>query len=199
MNLKSLLENTSSAEFKPAARLPAGTYKVQIVKYDWLPFSWKKSNSHGLMYVPTIKLIDYIPSGDDDTDAEFKAQLDAYGDWTARELQFAYSPKDTPNKRMAQVAEINFPLVETDAAGEPIGIMERQAARFHVTADKNGGVEAGWIHDVLGLSFPNGASLGDLAEATVDLMFICALEYEPNQDETRPPNLVIGRNSMAPA
>ena len=199
MNLKSLLENTSSAEFKPAARLPAGTYKVQIVKYDWLPFSWKKSNSHGLMYVPTIKLIDYIPSGDDDTDAEFKAQLDAYGDWTARELQFAYSPKDTPNKRMAQVAEINFPLIETDAEGNVIGVIERQASRFHVTPDKNNHVEAGFIHDVLGLSYPNGASLADLAEATLDKMFICALEYEPNQDESRPPNLVVARKSMAPA
>ncbi len=196
MNLKSLLENTSTADFKPAARLPAAHYKVQIVKYDWLPFAWKKNSTFGLMYVPTIKLVDYISSGDEETDTDLRNALDAYGDWTARELQFAYTTKDT-NRRMAQVSELNFPLIETTPEGEATGILERQAARFHVTPDKNNGTEAGFIHDVLGLSFPNGAPLGELAEATVDKMFICALEYEPNQDESRPPNLVVPRGGMS--
>ncbi len=196
MNLKSLLENTSTAEFKPAARLPAGHYKVQIVKYDWLPFMWKKNSTFGMMYVPTLKLVDVIPSGDEEVDAQLHADLDAYGDWTAREIQFAYTTKDT-NRRMAQVSELNFPLVETTPDGEVTGIMDRQASRFHVTPAQNNGNEAGFIHDVLGLSFPDGASLGDLAEATVDKMFICAFEYEPNQDENRPPNLVVPRGGMS--
>lgn len=197
MNLKSLLENTSSAEFKPAARLPAGHYKVQIVKYDMLPFAWKKNNTFGLMYVPTIKLVDVVPSGDDEIDAKMMAALDAYGDWTARELQFAYTTKDT-NRRMAQVSEINFPLFETSPDGEDVSIMERQVARFHITPDRNNGVEAGFVHDILGLSYPHGASLGTIVEDTVGKMFLVNLEYEPNQDESRPPNLAIPRGGVAP-
>lgn len=197
MDLNSLL-NTSSATFTRPPQFPAGHYKVQIVRYDLLPFHWNKSNQDGLMYVPTIQPVEVIQTGDATLDAEQEQALEAYGDWTKREFQFAYTRKDD-NRRMAQVSEINFPLIETDADGTPVAVMERQAARFHVVPEKNNGQEGGFVHDILGLSFPQGASISELCEATLNKFFIVNFEYENNQDPARPPNFVIPRGGVAAA
>jgi hypothetical protein len=197
MDLKSLLE-TSTATFTRPPQFPAGHYKVQITRYDFLPFEWAKKGTFGLMYVPTIQPVEVILSGDENVDAEQNRALEEYGDWTKREFQFAYTKKED-NRRMAQVSEINFPLFETNQDGSEGRIMERQAARFHVTPEKNQGQEGGFIHDVLGLSFPQGASVGDLAEATLNKFFIVNFEYEENQDPQRPPNLIIPRGGVAAA
>jgi hypothetical protein len=194
MDLKSLL-STSTSTFKAPPRWPAGSYRVIISSYELLPFFWKKSGTHGLSYVPTLKALASIEAEDNDNPElaeEQRQMLESFGDWTAREHQFAYTKKDVqPPTKMAGIAPVNFPLVETDADGSPVGILERQAWRFHMTADQNNGIETGFIHDVLGLEFPNGAPLEELMEATLNKEFIARFEYEANQDPSRPANLVI--------
>lgn len=191
MKIADLLK-TNASSFKAPQRFPAGNYVVVIVSYDTLPFFWKKSGVHGLAYVPTIRPISCIEADDDsnpDLQAEQLAALEAYGDWTARELQFAYTSRET-NTKMAAVSEINFPLIECNEAGEPVGILEKHAWRFYLRG--NDGTEQGFVADVLGLSYPDGEELGTIMEDTVGKKFLVTFAYEANQnDPTRPPNLVI--------
>ena len=91
---------------------------------------------------------------------------------------------------MAGVSEINFPLLECDSDGEVIGVLDKFAWRFYLR--ESDGTEKGFIHDILGLSFPDGTPLGDALEATVGKKFMISFGYEPNaKDPSRPPNLVI--------
>ena len=157
-----------------------------------LQFHWKKSGTTGLAYVPTIRPLSCIEADDDsspDLQKEQLQALEAYGDWTTKEFQFAYTSKET-NVKMASVSEINFPIIECDAAGNPIGILDKHAWRFYLR--DNNGTEQGFVADVLGLSYPDGAELGTIMEDTLGKKFIVSFGYEQNvKDPTRPPNLVI--------
>lgn len=191
MKISELLKINASS-FKAPQRFPAGNYVVVITSYDMLQFYWKKSGTVGLAYVPTIRAISCIEADDDsnpDLQKEQLQALEAYGDWTAKEWQFAYTSKET-NVKMASVSEINFPLIECDSAGNPIGILDKHAWRFYLR--DNDGTEQGFVADVLGLSYPDGAELGTIMEDTVGKKFIASFGYEQNvKDPTRPPNLVI--------
>lgn len=191
MKISELLKVNASS-FKAPQRFPAGSYVVVIVSYDMLSFFWKKSGVHGLAYVPTIRPLSCIEADDSsnpDLQAEQLQELNAFGDWTAKEFQFAYTSKET-NTKMATVSEINFPLIECNETGDPIGILEKMAWRFYLR--DNNGTEQGFVADVLGLSYPDGAELGTIMEDTLGKKFIVSFGYEQNtKDPTRPPNLVI--------
>jgi len=191
MNIKDLLKINASS-FKAPQKFPAGNYVVAITGYDMLSFFWKKSGIHGLAYVPTIRPISCIEADDSDNpdlQQEQQAALDAYGDWTSREFQFAYTSRET-NAKMAAVSEINFPLIECNEAGEPVGILEKMAWRFYLR--DNNGQEQGFVHDVLGLSYPDGEELGTIMEDTVGKKFLVSFGYQANpNDPSRPPNLTI--------
>lgn len=191
MKIADLLRVNASS-FKAPQRFPSGNYVVVISSYDMLQFHWKKSNTVGLAYVPIIRALSCIEADDDsnpDLQKEQLQALEAYGDWTAKEWQFAYTSKET-NTKMASVSEINFPLIECDSAGNPIGILDKHAWRFYLR--DNDGTEQGFVADVLGLSYPDGAELGTIMEDTVGKKFIASFGYEQNtKDPTRPPNLVI--------
>ena len=189
-DIKSIL-STPGSSFKAPARFPAGNYVVMITSYDTLPFHWKKSGTNGLSYVPTIKPISCVEADDDDNPELQKEQqdlLEKFGDWTNKEFQFAYTSRDT-NERCAGVSEINFPLIELDDSGEAVGILEKFVWRFYL---RDGQEEQGFLHDVLGMSFPEGTELGDMLEATVGKKFMVSFIYEANpNDPTRPPNLTV--------
>jgi hypothetical protein len=190
-SIKDLLK--TPANFKAPPRFPAGNYIMVITSYDMLPFSWKKSGTHGLAYAPSIKPLSCIEADDDDNPDLQKEQLEAlktFGDWTSKVFQFAYNSREN-NAKMAQVSEVNFPLIETDADHqEALGILEKHAWRFYMREDD--GTERGFVVDTLGLSFPPDTDLGDILEATVNKKFLCSLIYEPNaNDPSRPPNLAV--------
>lgn len=191
MKISDILK-TNASSFKAPARFPEGNYVVVITSYDMLPFKWKKSGLNGLAYVPTIRPISCIEADDDknpDLQQEQLAALEAFGDWTSREFQFAYTSRDT-NVKMSAVSEINFPLVECNDAGEPVSILEKHAWRFFLREEN--GKQQGFVVDVLGLSYPDGEELGTIMEDTVGKKFIASFSYEANQnDPTRLPNLVI--------
>lgn len=191
MKIADLLK-TNASSFKAPTRFPEGNYTVVITSYDMLPFFWKKSGVHGLAYVPTIRPINCIEANDEsnpDLQREQIAALEAFGDWTAKEFQFAYTSRDT-NQKMAAVSEINFPLIETDSNGDIVGILDKHAWRFYLRSDN--GEQQGFVVDVLGLSYPNGEELGTILEDTVGKQFIVTFAYEANpNDPSRPPNLTI--------
>lgn len=191
MNLSEILK-TNTSNFKAPSRYPAGNYVVVITGYDVLPFHWKKSGLNGLAYVPTIRPVSCVELDDEsnpDLQQEQEAALAAYGDWTAKEFQFAYTSKET-NAKMAGVAEVNFPLIECDDSGQPIGILDKHAWRFFLR--ENDGTQKGFVVDVLGLDYPDGEELGTIMEDTVGKKFMLSFGYEANpNDPTRPPNLVI--------
>lgn len=197
MNIADLLKVNASS-FKAPQQFPEGNYVVVISSYDMLQFSWKKSGTIGLAYVPTIRALSCIEADDDsnpDLQAEQLQALDAFGDWTAKEFQFAYTSKET-NIKMAAVSEINFPIIECDAAGNPIGILDKHAWRFYLR--NNDGTEQGFVADTLGLSYPDGEELGTIMEDTVGKKFIATFGYEQNvKDPTRKPNLVINAITRA--
>lgn len=191
MKIADLLKINASS-FKAPQKFPSGNYVVVIVSYDMLQFLWKKSGTTGLAYVPTIRPISCIEADDSDNpdlQQVQQAALDAYGDWTSREFQFAYTSRET-NIKMAAVSEINFPIIGCNEAGEPVGILEKMAWRFYLR--DNNGTEQGFVADVLGLSYPDGAELGTIMEDTLGKKFVASFGYEQNaKDPTRPPNLVI--------
>lgn len=190
-SVKDLL-STPASGIKAPPRWPAGNYIAIITGYDMLPFSWKNSGTFGLAYVPSFKCLSSVEADDDENPELAKEQqeaLDKYGDWTSKEWKFAYKDRDTGSP-MAQVSQVNFPLIETDADHEEsLGILEKHAWRFYIREDD--GSESGFAADTLGLSFPEETPLGEVLEATVDKKFMVQFEYEPNQDPSRPPNLVI--------
>lgn len=195
-SVKDLLKTNVSA-FKAPPRFPAGNYIVVIESYEMLPFSWKKSGTHGLSYVPKIRAVSCIEA-DDDSNPELQVEaqeaLDKYGDWTSREHEFAYTAKET-QKRMAAVSEINFPLLETDIDHEEaLGILEKMAWRFYMNED---GTESGFVVDTLGLTDCQEDDLITLAEKTVGKKFMVNFEYEPNQDPSRQPNFMVASSTQA--
>ena len=195
-NVKDLL-STNVSNFKAPPRFPAGNYIVVIDSFEMLPFTWKKSGTSGLTYVPKIRAVSCVELDDDsnpDLQTEMQEALDKYGDWTNKAHEFAYNSSDT-QKRMAAVSAVNFPLIETDADHEDaIGILEKMAWRFYMNED---GVESGFVIDVLGLEGCQDDALIALAEKTVDCKFMANFEYEPNQDPTRPPNFMVASITQA--
>jgi hypothetical protein len=191
-SVKDLLK-TSVSSFKAPPRLPAANYVVVITGYDLNEFHWQKSNTSGMSYVPTIRLVSCVEADDTDGNpelaAEIQKELDKFGDWASKTYCFNYKNKET-GKVMAGIAEINYPLLECDDDGDVIGILDKHAWRFYLREDD--GTEKGFVHDVLGLSFPENTPLGDVLEATIGKKFMASFAYEPNsKDPSRPPNLVI--------
>ena len=191
MKLADMLK-TNTNTFRAPPRFPAGNYVVVITGYDMLPFHWKKSGLNGLAYVPTIRPVSCVELDDEsnpDLQQEQEAALAAYGDWTAKEFQFAYTSRETKAK-MAGVAEINFPLIECDGSGQPVGILDKHAWRFFLR--ENDGSQKGFVVDVLGLDYPDGEELGTIMEDTVGKKFMLSFGYEANpNDPTHLPNLVV--------
>lgn len=185
------LLKTSASSFKAPPRFPAGNYVVAIEGYEMLPFHWKTSGINGLSYVPTIKCVSSVEA-DDDSNPELQAEqqeaLDKYGNWTEKAFTFAYTSREDNVKR-AGVSEINFPLIETDEDGDPLGILEKHAWRFYMREDD--GTETGFCVDVLGMTDLAEKELGEIMEETVGKKFMVQFDYEPNQDPSRPPNFVI--------
>lgn len=196
MDLKSLTGfNTSSATLPP--QFPAGTYKCQIIAYEWLPYVWKSGVS-GISYVPKIQIVDVIPTGDKEMDEEHMAKLDTFGDWNRKTFQFDIPAKDEKPRR-AGVSAINFNIFETSELGGDITGLTKGAFRFHITPAHNNGVEAGFVHDILGLSFPEGGEIVDIAEATLNQFFVAQFEFEEQQDERYAPRLKIVDGGLSKA
>jgi len=195
-SVKDLL-STNVSGFKAPPRFPAGNYIVVISSFEMLPFTWKKSGTSGLTYVPKIRALSCVELDDDsnpELQTEMQEALDKYGDWTAREHEFAYKSSET-QKRMAAISAINFPLIETDDQHEEaVGILEKMAWRFYMNEDN---VESGFVIDVLGLEGCQDDTLMELAEKTVDCKFMVNFEYEPNQDPARQPNFIVASVTQA--
>lgn len=139
--------------------LPAASYLCQIVKAELLGNYWKASDKRParwmLVYVPTIKIVDVIPTNDEELDAQISAQLAQYGDWQGKEIRYAQY-REIPgygDKKLCASIEmakgskgtgLNFVLADTTAEWESLKAIADSAPRFY-TATNSQGVQDGWV------------------------------------------------------
>ena len=178
------LLSVKASSVKAPTRFPAATYEVTITGYRLLPFHWKKSNTYGLAYVPTVKPTRCIDAEDDtnpEIAAEIQAKLAEYGEWMNKEFSFAYMDSNvSPPQPTATIAPINFPLIETDADGNKIGLMDNMMWRFYLCEDN---VQSGFAVDVLNLDVTPDTELFEIVEKTVGASFLAQFEYEPRHND----------------
>jgi len=173
--------------------LPAGTYKCQILDADLMRFYWGRSGVWGLMYVPTVRLVDMIPTGDPEIDETWTSGLEALGDW--RRITKKYTMKiEVPGYaeriELGGIANnLNFPLrlttprweeLVSDKRGNPI--MHPQASRFYLPARESAtGVASGFVVDTLGLTPLLDVDLEAIITATLDRMLaVTFVHRQPN-------------------
>jgi len=65
---------------------PAGDFLCQIVEAEIMDGYYKGSQKWFTAYVPSIEVVDYIPTGDEDIDQETLAELENFGDWKGYKL-----------------------------------------------------------------------------------------------------------------
>jgi len=183
MQLNDLLK-TKASDVKAPPRFPAGMYEVVITRYEMLPFHWKNKDVHGLAYVPTLQCVRSIEADDEsqpEVAEEQRQKLEEYGDWTKREFTNAYTDNNqTPPRKVATVSEVNFPLVECDSSGEPVGLLTSQAWRFYLNENNQ---QSGFVVDTLGLAIDEDEDLESIIEKTQGAKFIAHFEYEPRHND----------------
>lgn len=152
---------------------PKGDFKCKISKAEFINFYWDKSTTYGIMYVPEIEVVDYIPSGSEAMDKKVMAELEKFGDWQGFKRQFARTSDKVPSNpgekvRIAGIANnLNFPLFLTDAGWENVTEQHPQLSRFYLPADKSAtGRPRGFVVDVLKMKPAAGISLAELVQQT---------------------------------
>ena len=73
IGVKDLL-STNVGSIKAPPHFPAGNYIVVIESFEMLPFSWKKSGTHGLSYVPKVRAVSCVEL-DDDSNPELQTEM----------------------------------------------------------------------------------------------------------------------------
>jgi hypothetical protein len=164
---------------------PAGSYKCRIVEAEPLRYYWGKSAQWGLMYVPRIRVVDVIPTGDPDLDDDQMAALERFGDWQGFSKRYTMRleiPGFTNKIECGGIANgLNFPLVVTTPHWESLAGPHIQAPHFYISAEKAPtGVASGFVVDVLGLAPPVGADIESIIAMTNDKMLV--VEFVLKQD-----------------
>ena len=176
-DIDSLL-NMSTAEFKEPPKLPAGYYILEIQDAKVVPFLWKAKSDKperkgkGVAFVTApVDCLD--AQGDSDTAATMRQALEEFGDWRARKFVGTYSTKDQPPVEMLGVSPTSFALVMDDNSPAP------GAFNFYSNVD---GKQSGFAYDVLGLDFPNGATVGEVITASMGKRFLAEIGYRTDQE-----------------
>ncbi len=182
--------------------IPKGDYLCQIVEAEVLHGYWKGDPSAGKKarwfeaYVPTIEIIDYVPAGDEDIDAETLAALENFGDWkgfrpptkNGNWVQFQTIPGFKDKVKCAGIA-IGLNFILADVTEEWETLKELTVSRFFTSKDSQGQV-SGWVVKVLSTDpetftppdIQSDTSLSAVIEATKGCYLIVSLDHE--QDET---------------
>jgi len=145
---------------------PAGDYLCQIIEAEvkhgyWKPNPPDRPQARWFeVYVPTIEVIDYVPTGDEDIDAATKKALENFGDWkgfrpprgtanSGRYTQWREIPGYDKKIECAGIANgLNYDLVEATPNWEAKIDYAQSVARFYNSCNAQGEV-AGFVHDVL--------------------------------------------------
>jgi hypothetical protein len=175
-DLSSLLK-TNVSSFKEPPRFPAANYRLIISGYDfgiWAPNAKRSTPLHGIAFrVKPVSCIEADDSSNPSLQEETQAALLAFGDWTNYEFSFTHVDPDTKERKL-RVSALTFTLANSDMTPHSM------ASQFYLNKD---GHESGFVHDVLGLSFPNGAELGEVVDACVNRELYGRFENEVSQKD----------------
>lgn len=178
---------------------PAGSYVCQIIEAEPMRFYWGKSAQWGFMYVPRIEVVDVVPTGDPDLDADQMAALERFGDWQGFKKRYTMRleiPGHNDKVECGGIANnLNFPLFLTSPQWEELAGVHLQASRFYISADKSPtGVASGFIVDVLGLTPESGADMESIISSTIDQKFVVEFVITQNNPDY-PPRLEVANTS----
>jgi hypothetical protein len=153
-----LLRSTAgSDEALKTKLLPPARFIAQIVSGpdtpNILPRFWKankdKPDRAAQCYSATFKLVDYFPTGDDDTDQYALERLEAFGDWRGKKLssngRIVIEPLG-PEKRLAVmgIGPGSFALIDTSPDFEQSLGWSSELTRF-ARADDNNRITGGFV------------------------------------------------------
>lgn len=188
MSAISQLLSFDASSIEAPKLFPEGDFKCKITRAEFINFYWDKSTTYGVMYVPEIEVVDYIPSGSEAMDKQIMAQLEKFGDWQGFKRQFARLSEKIPGHqgekiRIAGIANnLNFPLFLTDAGWENITEQHPQLSRFYLPADKSAtGKPRGFVVDVLKMKPKPGIPLAELVQETEGKML--QVTFKHRQEE----------------
>jgi len=95
MSITSLLNKTKQEDFVKKL-LPEAAFLARIVEANTLPRYWgpkegkRTEPAYAICYAPTFEIMAYLPTGDDELDAQNNAILENYGDWKGLKLHNNY-------------------------------------------------------------------------------------------------------------
>jgi hypothetical protein len=175
-DLSSLLK-TNVSSFKEPPKFPAGTYRLIITGYDfgiWAANQKRATPLHGVAFrVKPLSCVEAEDTSNPNLQEETQAALLAFGDWTNNEFSFTHVDQETKERKL-RVSALTFTLANADMTPHSM------ASQFYLSKD---GVESGFVHDVLGLSFPSGAELGEVLDVCVNKELYGRFEYEAVQKD----------------
>lgn len=187
--------------------LPKGDYLCQIVEADILHGYWKPNPPkrpkarYFEVYVPTIEIIDFVPSGDEELDNELAAALEAFDEnWkgfrpgsmpgSGRWVQPQEVPGHDKKVLCAGIANgLNFALAETTQDWEQFIEFAGEATRFYTSANTHGEPD-GFVVKKLSsdptnftpLAITSGMPLDQIIEATKGAYLIVSLDIESDPE-----------------
>lgn len=203
---------SSSPEAFVRKLFPKGDYLCQIVEAELKHGYWKANPSKGTkarwfeVYVPTIKIIDYVPSGDEDIDAETTDLLITFGDWKGymppngrgHWTQMQQVPGYNDRIQCAGIANgLNFALAETTPEWESMRELSLSAARFFTSKNSRGEID-GWVVKVLSTDpeqhtppeVDSETSLPDIINLTKGCYLVVTLDQEQDEKGEYEPKVI---------
>ena len=197
--------------------MPAGDYLCQIVEAELMHGYWKANPAKGTrarwfeVYVPTIAVVDYIPSSDEDIDAETRNALEQFGDWkgyrppngTGHWTQMQQVPGFNDRVRCAGIANgLNFALAETTEEWESMKELSSSAPRFYTSENSRGDVD-GWVVKTLSTdpetfsppAIEKHTPLPEIIEATKGCYLVVSLKHEQDESGQYEPKVVCDSTS----
>lgn len=142
---------------------PAGEYLCQIVEAEIKHGYWKPNPSKNRAarwmetYVPTIEIVDVVPSGDEDIDAALVTALDNFGDWkgfrppsgSGRWVQMQTVPGYEDKIQCAGIANgLNYILADSTPEWAGLKEIAPSATRFYTSQNSQGNID-GFVHKIL--------------------------------------------------
>lgn len=178
--------------FKEAPKWPAAPNNYRLIITGYVEGTHKATSARGIAFsARALSCVEAEDLANSELAAETNAKLEAYGDWTAKEHSWVYTDRETQKLHLMAFCPLNFLLLNED--GTP-----HKAASYFYVRDPQTGQESGFVHDVLGLSFPDGGEMGDVLEACVGQQFYGTFEYNINPKRPdSPPNLQLSEVSSA--
>jgi hypothetical protein len=182
--------------------LPEGDYLLQVVEIDIKHYFWKASpaKSRGPVWgdavVPTIEIVDMIPSGDSTLDDQQLSALNAFGDWkgfrppygSGRWTQYQEVQGYKDKIECAGISPINFPLAIATPEWASMVEIHPQATRFYTSANSRGEPD-GFVVKVLSTEptrhvppVTSALPLGEVISACKGCFFVAT--FSMKEDET---------------